>query len=74
MEHVTLAHVYMAILLAVEAVAACLLVKLKLEENKPDNPLNQLSPEERKARRELIFKMGLGMTPFLEEQEEQETK
>jgi hypothetical protein len=39
----------------------------------PGNPLNQLSPEERKARREQLFKIGLFMTPFPEE-EEQETK
>lgn len=66
----------MAAQLAIEAVAACIIVKLKLDEKMPGNPLNRLSPEERKARRELIYKMGLFMTPFPDEseEEEQETK
>ena len=73
MEYVTPMHLAMAIPLTIAATIACMVVYRKLEEKIPGNPLNQLSPEERKARRELILKSGLFMTPFTEE-EEQETK
>lgn len=44
MGYVTWMHVYMAIQLAIEAVAACILVKLKLEEKMPGNPFKSIKP------------------------------
>ena len=74
MEYVTPMHLAMAIPLTIAATIACMVVYRKLEEKIPGNPLNQLSPEERKARRELILKSGIMPFPEEPEEEEQETK
>lgn len=71
MGYVTWMHVYMAIQLAIEAVAACILVKLKLEEKMPGAPT--MSPEEHRELRKQTFDPVV-MIPFPTEQEEQETK